>query len=252
MHKLLYVDTKMVTLPRLKWLTDSATMQKLKMFEIQVHTAASMKFIVFYDVAQCSRVEVDRRFRGAYYLHHGNETPPWWWRQYKPLNVCQLQCDYTALHPRRLNFMLEMFVRQLMHECRNVVCESWYKDTNLWCPKQWVEWRRDKWMMNWKGCGRKGSCPNFRYHPRNFLEGLKRRHENYNQDSWSLGQELNPGSTKCQSRCINQSTAAFCLVSSQSQADANYFDHSSAFYLVPNALFLHRLADRGLSAGYVN
>jgi hypothetical protein len=32
--------------------------------------AASMKFRVFWDVAPCSQVDVDRRFRGAYCLHH--------------------------------------------------------------------------------------------------------------------------------------------------------------------------------------
>jgi hypothetical protein len=31
----------------------------------QVLTVASMKFRVFWDVAQCSQVEVDRHFRGA-------------------------------------------------------------------------------------------------------------------------------------------------------------------------------------------
>jgi hypothetical protein len=36
----------------------------------KVLTAASMKFRVFRDVAPCSHVEVDRRFRGAYCLHH--------------------------------------------------------------------------------------------------------------------------------------------------------------------------------------
>jgi hypothetical protein len=35
----------------------------------QVLTAASMKMTVFWDVAQCSVVEIDRRFRGAYCLH---------------------------------------------------------------------------------------------------------------------------------------------------------------------------------------
>jgi hypothetical protein len=29
-----------------------------------------MKFRVLWDVAQCSHVEVDRRFGGAYCLHH--------------------------------------------------------------------------------------------------------------------------------------------------------------------------------------
>jgi hypothetical protein len=36
----------------------------------QVLTAASMKLTVFWDVALCSLVEVYRRFRGAYSLHH--------------------------------------------------------------------------------------------------------------------------------------------------------------------------------------
>jgi hypothetical protein len=36
----------------------------------QVLTAASMKFRGFWDVAPCSHVEVNRRFRGAYCLHH--------------------------------------------------------------------------------------------------------------------------------------------------------------------------------------
>jgi hypothetical protein len=36
----------------------------------QVLTAASVKFRVFWDVALCSYVEVDRRFRVAYCLHY--------------------------------------------------------------------------------------------------------------------------------------------------------------------------------------
>jgi hypothetical protein len=36
----------------------------------QVLTAASMKYRVFWDVAPCSHVEVDRRFVGAYCPHH--------------------------------------------------------------------------------------------------------------------------------------------------------------------------------------
>jgi hypothetical protein len=29
-----------------------------------------MKFRVFWDVLPCGQVDVDRRFRGAYHLHH--------------------------------------------------------------------------------------------------------------------------------------------------------------------------------------
>jgi hypothetical protein len=52
-----------------------------------------------WDVAPCSHVEVDRRFRGAYCLYHhrpddGSST--------HLCNVGKLQRDYTALHPRKL------------------------------------------------------------------------------------------------------------------------------------------------------
>jgi hypothetical protein len=37
---------------------------------LQVLTAANMKKRAFWDIAPCSLVGTDRRFRGAYYLHH--------------------------------------------------------------------------------------------------------------------------------------------------------------------------------------
>jgi hypothetical protein len=60
----------------------------------------TMKTTAFWDIAPCSLVEVDRRFRGAYcLLHHGDEdggsTHLW--------NVDLLQRDYKALYPRRLS-----------------------------------------------------------------------------------------------------------------------------------------------------
>jgi hypothetical protein len=76
-------------------------MDKFLFVRFQLLTAASMKFRVFWDVAPCSQVDVDRRFRGAYYLHHGDDrhddggsTHPW--------NVGQHLLDYKAVHPRRL------------------------------------------------------------------------------------------------------------------------------------------------------
>jgi hypothetical protein len=36
-----------------------------------------MKFRIFWDVAPCSHVEVDWRFRGAYCLHHQGSTHLW-------------------------------------------------------------------------------------------------------------------------------------------------------------------------------
>jgi hypothetical protein len=43
----------------------------------QVLTTESMKLRAFWDIAPCSLVGVDRRFRGAYCLHHqGDESSP--------------------------------------------------------------------------------------------------------------------------------------------------------------------------------
>jgi hypothetical protein len=47
----------------LKWDEDDSV-------RFQVLTAASVKFRVFWNLAPCSHVEVDRRFRSAYCLHH--------------------------------------------------------------------------------------------------------------------------------------------------------------------------------------
>jgi hypothetical protein len=33
-------------------------------------SSVSLKMAVFWDVAPCSLVDIDRRFRAAYYLHH--------------------------------------------------------------------------------------------------------------------------------------------------------------------------------------
>jgi hypothetical protein len=59
---------------RLK-LTDS-TLRPHTGPNIQVLTAASMKFRVFWDVGPCSQVDVDRSFRGAYCLHHHGDDRP--------------------------------------------------------------------------------------------------------------------------------------------------------------------------------
>jgi hypothetical protein len=66
----------------------------------QVLTAANVKMAAFLDIAPCSLVEVDRRFRGASCLHH--------------LNVGLLQRDYTTLYLRRLPFS------------RGYLCSCWW------------------------------------------------------------------------------------------------------------------------------
>jgi hypothetical protein len=106
---------------------------------LQVLTAASMKLRVFWDVAPCSLIEVDWRFRGAYCLHHQGDkqalsetiagyiavdgpspiqpavlsrtaySSPWWLGQYAPL---KRRSTSTWLHgatsQKTLNFILAL------------------------------------------------------------------------------------------------------------------------------------------------
>jgi hypothetical protein len=67
----------------------------------------------FCDIVPCSLVEVDRRFRGAYCLHHeGDESYEyssfWWWRQYVPLkrrpNSTRL---YVAISHKAIVFIVD-------------------------------------------------------------------------------------------------------------------------------------------------
>jgi hypothetical protein len=62
----------------------------------QVLTAASVNTAEFWDIAPCTLVTVDRRFRSAYCLHHQG-------RDDGGKNVGLLQRDYTALYYRRLS-----------------------------------------------------------------------------------------------------------------------------------------------------
>jgi hypothetical protein len=52
---------------------------------------------VFWDVAPCSLVEIDRRFSGAYCLHHQDDGIDSKHLQ----NFRQFLQDYTVQHPRR-------------------------------------------------------------------------------------------------------------------------------------------------------
>jgi hypothetical protein len=70
------------------------THSRIQSVRFEVLTA-SMKMAVFWVVAQCSLVEVDRRFRGAYRLHHqGDER-----------NQCNIPEDYNFHTRRRENHM---------------------------------------------------------------------------------------------------------------------------------------------------
>jgi hypothetical protein len=46
----------------------------------KLRTYIIVKFRVFWDVVPCRHIEVDRRFRGGYCLHHQGNDSPWWWR----------------------------------------------------------------------------------------------------------------------------------------------------------------------------
>jgi hypothetical protein len=46
-------------------------------------------------------------------------------------------------------------------------------------------------MMNWKGCGRKRSWPNFKVLSRHLPGGTEENHENLSQDSRSPAESLN-------------------------------------------------------------
>jgi hypothetical protein len=61
----------------------------------QVLMAASMKFRVFWYVAPWSHVEVDRRFSGAYCVHHQGDDGG-------SMHLWNIGQDYMVLHPRRL------------------------------------------------------------------------------------------------------------------------------------------------------
>jgi hypothetical protein len=65
-----------------------------------VLSAASIKITAFWDTALCSLVEVDRRFRSAYCLHHQDDD----WGSTYLWNVV-LRQDYTSLYPRRLSYL---------------------------------------------------------------------------------------------------------------------------------------------------
>jgi hypothetical protein len=56
------------------------------------------KMPVFWDVAPCSLVEINRRFRSTCFLHHHH---PQWWRHKHLWNVGQFLPDYTEQHLRR-------------------------------------------------------------------------------------------------------------------------------------------------------
>jgi hypothetical protein len=65
-----------------------------------------------------------------------------------------------------------------------------------------VEWKDDRWMMNWKGYGRKRLCPNLRY----YLAFAYRNWENQKnpQSTYPVsGTRFEPGILQIRSRIVN-------------------------------------------------
>jgi hypothetical protein len=50
--------------------TEKSSLNKLQKVRFYVLAAANVKITAFWDVAPCSVVEIGRRFKGAYCLHH--------------------------------------------------------------------------------------------------------------------------------------------------------------------------------------
>jgi hypothetical protein len=89
-----YLSFYMKTVPRSSYFTPASTacvsvrdargnLQPLqdvqtpsRSVRLQVLTAASMKIRAFWNISPCSLVVIDRRFRGAYYLHHQDNNRP--------------------------------------------------------------------------------------------------------------------------------------------------------------------------------
>jgi hypothetical protein len=101
------------------------------------HLQKRSLYRVFWDVVPCSHVEVDRRFRGAYCLHHQSDdiirqvSSSSWWCSTHLWNVGHLQRDLHGatsqktlkLHTRRRenlksHFIEEYSVAPSKHLCR--------------------------------------------------------------------------------------------------------------------------------------
>jgi hypothetical protein len=88
-------------------LIDPASLIYDRSKNISLQITKNSKIRAFWDVAPCSLVGADRRFRGAYCLYHQGDD---WCSTHHPddggsthlSNVGVLQWDYKALHPRRL------------------------------------------------------------------------------------------------------------------------------------------------------
>jgi hypothetical protein len=62
-----------------------------------------------------------------------------------------------------------------------------------------VEWKDDKWMTNWKRCGRTRSWPNY---PGICLKGLRKTTKVVSRDGQSPGWDFNPRNSECKAALL--------------------------------------------------
>jgi hypothetical protein len=78
-----------------------------------------------------------------------------------------------------------------------------------WLRRCSVECRDDKWMMNWKGYGRKRSWPNLRHYLSMFPEGLIKIHEKFQPGYPVSGPRFEPGTSRIWNTSVNYSITTF-------------------------------------------
>jgi hypothetical protein len=117
-------------------------------------------------------------------------------------NCCALahSCTGIASHCCTMSFInvLGSFCSNVI--LRSIIWQQWkpldptvvclfFNDASQWLKLLSVEWRSDKRIMNWKGCGRKRYWPNSWYYLSICLEGLMKTTKPLGHDSWSLGRD---------------------------------------------------------------
>jgi hypothetical protein len=91
--------------------------------KFQVLTVASLEMTVFWDVAPCSLIEIDRRFGRAYCLHHEDDDSAGDGGSKHIWSVGQFLRDNTAQHPRRRSSSEDRYV-----------CHAFYI-----FPRKWIK-----------------------------------------------------------------------------------------------------------------
>jgi hypothetical protein len=100
----------------------------------QALTAASMMFrVVFWVILPCKMI-VDRRFRGAYCLHH-----QWWWRLYCRVKWLSTNVQRCVLPPSSMMMEVILPCKMIVDQrFRGVYClhhQWWWR---LYCRVKWL------------------------------------------------------------------------------------------------------------------